>query len=115
MQVLLNSDHNIRGDLRLTEIVEGEVERVLGRFDDHLTRVEVHCNDVNSAMKSGGNDKRCQIEARVKGMDPISVTHYAPSLMEAISGACEKLERALDHHFGRLEGRKNHQRRDEGV
>jgi ribosomal subunit interface protein len=113
MQVLLNSDHNIRGDLRLTDIVEGEVERVLGRFDDYVTRVEVHLNDVNSPTKTGSDDKRCQMEARIKGLDPVSATHHAPSLMEAISGACEKLERALERHLGRLEGRKTHQRKSQ--
>lgn len=113
MQVLLNSNHTIRGDLRLTDIVEGEVERVLGRFEESVTRVEVHLNDVNSSTKTGNDDKRCQMEARLKGLEPVSATHHAPSWMEAISGACEKLERTLDHHLGRLEGRKAHQRKNE--
>ena len=106
MQVLLNSDHNIRGDQRLTEIVEGEVDRVLGRFADHVTRVEVHVNDLNGSDKKGGDDKRCQMEARLRGQHPISVSHHAGSLMEAIGGAAEKLEKTLDRHLGRLESRR---------
>jgi len=107
MQVLLNSDHNIRGDLRLTEIVEAEVGRTLGRFSDRVTRVEVHVNDVNGSARKGGGDKRCQMEARVRGMQPVSVSHHADSLMEAISGAAEKMEKSLDRHLGRLEARQN--------
>ncbi len=107
MQVLLNSDNNIRGDLRLTQIVEDEVDRVLGRFADRLTRVEVHVNDVNSSDKNGMDDKRCQMEARVRGMQPLSVSHHAASLMEAISGAAQKLEKSLDRQLGRQEARKN--------
>ncbi|MCC7549825.1 MAG: HPF/RaiA family ribosome-associated protein [Burkholderiales bacterium] len=103
MQVLLNSDNNIRGDLRLTEIVEAEVERVLGRFADRVTRVEVHVNDVNSSEKKGVDDKRCQIEVRVRGLQPMSVSHHAGSLMEAITGAAEKMEKSLDRQLGRLD------------
>jgi len=113
MQVLLNSDHNIRGDLRLTEIVEAEVDRTLGRFTERITRIEVHVNDVNSSAKKGTVDKRCQMEARLRGLQPVSVSHHAGSLMEAITGAAEKLEKSLDRQFGRLEARQDGELPDE--
>ena len=109
MQVLLNSDNNIRGDQRLTEIVETEVDRALGRFADRVTRVEEHVNDVNSSVKKGVVDKRCQMEARLSGMQPLSVSHHAGSLMEAITGAAEKLEKALERQLGRLDTRHDAQ------
>ncbi|MNR50201.1 hypothetical protein D3C85_1696870 [compost metagenome] len=48
---------------------------------------------------------RCQLEARPKGHQPISVTHKADSLELAIDGAAEKLEHALEHLFGKLRGK----------
>lgn len=69
MQVLVNSNHSISVTADLEERVKATVETELERFDDHLTRVEVHLNDENSS-KSGPHDKRCQMEARVKGHDP---------------------------------------------
>jgi ribosome-associated translation inhibitor RaiA len=48
---------------------------------------------------------RCQLEARPKGHQPISVTHKADTLEQAIDGAAEKLEHALEHLFGKLRGK----------
>jgi ribosome-associated translation inhibitor RaiA len=68
------------------------------------TRVEVHLSDENGD-KPGPHDLRCQLEARPKGHQPISVTHKADSLEQAIDGAAEKLEHALEHLFGKLRGK----------
>jgi ribosome-associated translation inhibitor RaiA len=76
----------------------------LEHFDELLTRVVVHISDEN-AHKSGGDDKRCQIEARPKGHQPISVTHKAEAMGLAIDGAAEKMRHALEHLTGRLEGK----------
>ena len=102
MQVLVNSDHHITGDETLTARVETLVEDVLGRFGERITRVEVHLNDVNGD-KLGGRDKRCMMEARLAGLKPIAVSHQAPTLLEAMEAAAEKLERAIEHTLGRLE------------
>jgi hypothetical protein len=39
----------------------------------------------------------------VAGAAPVAASDEAPSLIEAIDGAGAKLERALDHAFGRLQ------------
>ena len=75
------------------------------RFDDELTRIVVHLHDDNGA-KAGAHDKRCQIEARPKGLQPLSVTHKAESLEQAIDGSIEKLHHALDHQFGKLRSKR---------
>lgn len=100
MQVLVNSDH--LGGEDLTERVQGVVEGRLDRFDGRITRVEVHLHDLNSS-RLGERDKRCLMEARVGGLKPIAVSHEAPTITEAIHVAADKLERALDHTFGKLE------------
>jgi hypothetical protein len=81
--------------------VESILGKTLKRFEDRITRVEVHLGDVN-ADKLGTQDKRCLMEARAAGLNPVAVTNQAANLEEAISGAAQKLKRLLDSLFGRV-------------
>ncbi len=103
MQVHVNSNH-IEGSARLQEWVSGSVADRLERYEEFLSRVEVHISDENGG-KNGADDKRCQIEARPKGHQPLSVTHKAESLEQAIEGAAEKMRHALEHLVGKLESK----------
>ena len=103
MQIQVNSDNHVQGSKRLEEWVRTTIESTLDRYEEDLTRVEVHLSDENGD-KPGPHDMRCQLEARPKGHQPISVTHKADSLEQAIDGAAEKLEHALEHLFGKLRG-----------
>ncbi|CAH0164605.1 HPF/RaiA family ribosome-associated protein [Pseudomonas corrugata] len=105
MQIQVNSDNHIQSSIRLEEWVRTTIESTLERYEEDLTRVEVHLGDENGA-KPGPHDLRCQIEARPKGHQPISVTHKAGSLEAAIEGASTKLENALEHLFGKLRGKR---------
>lgn len=105
MQIQVHSDNHIEGSARLVDWVSASVASKLERFDDELTRIVVHLNDENGE-KAGAHDKRCQIEARPKGQQPISVTHKAESLELAIDGAIDKLGNALNHHFGKLRSKR---------
>jgi ribosomal subunit interface protein len=105
MQIQVNSGNSVDVDNELTEQVRAQVENRLGRFDERLTRLEVHLNDENS-HKNGAQDKTCQIEARPRGLDPVSANHSAPTVDEAVRGATHKLERLLDSTFGRLADRR---------
>lgn len=105
MQIQLTGDHQIKATAQLTQQVEASVGTALERFAEHLTRVAVHLTDENS-HKGGDNDKRCVIEARPRGHQPVAVTHHAGSVDEAIEGALERLEHALEHTFGRLSNHK---------
>ncbi len=91
MQVLLNSELH----LDLTERLQGVLEGRLERFDERITRIEVALSDLNG-RDLGKRDKRCIMEARLGGMEPIAVSHEAPTLTEAIHVAVDKLERALE-------------------
>lgn len=104
MQIQVNTDNNVDGHDGLTLHVRTVVEGALHRFAHQITRVEVHLGDENGD-KSGGDDKRCMMEARLAGRQPTAVTHHAPSVHQAIDGAAEKLERALEHALGRLDDR----------
>ena len=106
MQVRVTTDNNIAGSETLAGQVEDIVADVLGRFRDRITRVEVYLGDENSRSKSGDNDKRCTIEARLAGLQPVVVTEQGPILMQVIRGAADKLEKTLDRTLGRLDDRK---------
>lgn len=105
MQVQVHTDNHIDGNQALIERVTAEVEDSLERFAEQITRVEVHLNDTNS-HKGGSDDKRCLMEARLAGHQPIAASHNAESLDEAISGAAEKLVHVLDHTLGKLGNKK---------
>ena len=105
MQIQVHSDNHIEGSARLVEWVSDSVASKLARVDDELTRIVVHLHDDNGA-KAGAQDKRCQIEARPKGLQPLSVTHKSETLEQAIDGAIEKMHHALDHQFGKLRSKR---------
>lgn len=116
MQIQVHSDNHIEGSARLVEWVSASVADKLDRFDDDLTRVVVHINDENGE-KAGSQDKRCQIEARPKGRQPVSVTHKAESIDQAVDGAIEKLGNALGSLYGKLRDKRANpsHAQDEGV
>ncbi|MFN3580685.1 MAG: HPF/RaiA family ribosome-associated protein [Pseudomonas sp.] len=102
MQIQINTDNHIQGDEQLTSRVESSVRNTLQRFSDQITRVEVHLRDENSAAKSGPADKRCQLEVRLAGRQPTSVTEVAASIDQAVSGAAQKMVRSLETTLGKL-------------
>jgi ribosome-associated translation inhibitor RaiA len=105
MQIQVNSDNHIDSTSRLEEWVRTTVESTLERYEENLTRVEVHLRDENGD-KPGPHDMRCQMEARPKGHQPVSVTHKANSLDQAVDGAAVKLNHALEHLFGKLRDKR---------
>ena len=107
MQIQINTDRHIGGHETLKAQVRSTVESALIRFSDHITRVEVHLTDENGD-KSGQDDKRCVMEARLEGHQPIAVTHQAASVDQAVDGAADKLARLIESTLGRLHDQKNH-------
>lgn len=101
MQIQFNTDESVEGHEALGRHAEEVVRKVLGRFAEQVTRVEIHLSDVNG-QKAGDNDKRCVMEARLAGRQPIAVTEMANSLHQAIDGAAQKLKRSLDSTLGKL-------------
>ena len=101
MKIQLNTDVHIDGTEALAAQVSATVEQALERFSAHVTRVEVHLSDENGG-KSGQQDQRCMLEARLEGRQPIAVTDHAATLEQAVNGAAQKLARLLDSTLGRL-------------
>ncbi|PZO10985.1 MAG: ribosomal subunit interface protein [Lysobacteraceae bacterium] len=101
MQIQINTDESVDGREALSSHAQDVVKDVLGRFADHVTRIEIHMSDVNG-QKAGDHDKRVVMEARIAGRQPIAVTDQAGSLHQAIDGAAQKMRRSLDTTFGKM-------------
>ena len=101
MHIEVNTDNNIEGSARMTAYFTETLEGALGRFEDQISRVEVHLSDEN-AQKQGSADKRCLLEARLKGLKPVVVSHNAENIDIAVSGAIDKLVKSLDNTIGKL-------------
>jgi ribosome-associated translation inhibitor RaiA len=100
--IQINTDSNIGGDAELVQQITAVVSNSLGRYSEQVTRVEIHLSDENSEKKFGTDDKRCLLEARLAGLQPISANDRAATLEQAVDGAIEKLKRSLDSTIGRL-------------
>ena len=100
MKIQLNSDNQVVVNAALTGAVKSTVRRVLGKFENQLTRIEVHLSDLNS-HKSGFRDKRCQLEARPAGKRPVSVSDKSATIRQSVLGAATKMKRLLETSFGK--------------
>lgn len=101
MKILVKTDNHIKGSAELTHQVEAVVQNALHRFGDRITRVEVHFSDENSDKKFGDDDKRCLMEARPAGLQPITVSQRGASLEQALDGAADTLQKTLKRALGR--------------
>lgn len=109
MKIQINNDKNISGSEEFRAPIIASITDELSRFSRQITRVEVHLSDENS-NKTGAKDKRCVLEARLKGIKPVAVTNQANSIERAIDGALEKLKKSLTTILGRLRERKINQK-----
>lgn len=94
MQIQVNTDHNVKGGALLIKYIEDLLNDSLNSFKDEVTRVEVHVSDENS-HKGGEDDLRCTMEARLRGMKPIAVTHNDENIDLAIAGAADRIARSV--------------------
>jgi ribosome-associated translation inhibitor RaiA len=107
MQIQVNTDKTITRHAGLDDHVQSVVSNALHRFGEQITRVEVHLSD-NLGQKSADGDNRCLMEARVTGLQSIAVSDHAASLHQAITGAGDKLKRAVDSAMGRRNDTSRH-------
>jgi ribosome-associated translation inhibitor RaiA len=110
MKVQVNTSNDIDNKDALERWASDYLNEHLGRFDQDITSIEVQMTDENHVAKGGNADKRCMLEARVNGIKPIAVTNYAANQDLAFRGASDKLAKALDHEFGKLDRREHRQR-----
>ncbi|RFC53154.1 HPF/RaiA family ribosome-associated protein [Brumimicrobium aurantiacum] len=102
MEVLFNTDNNIEGKERIEAYFSNKIKEDLTRFEDKVTRVEVHLSDENGD-KGGNKDKKCVLEVRPQGLKPVAVTSHDESIEKAISSATKKMTSSLNTLIGKLQ------------
>ena len=105
MHIEIGSDHHIQVHEPWATELKAKVTHALRHHPDQLTRVVLHLSDEN-ADKAGETDKRCAMEGRLKGKQPVAVTHHAATFDQAVSGASDKLARLIEHTLGRAARRQ---------
>lgn len=101
MQIQYNIANSGTEDERIVERLDELFNSNLSRFKEKITRLEVHLTNENS-HKEGQNDKRCMLEARIAGVQPVAVSSQANSFDEATKIASGKLKNKLDTLFDKL-------------
>ena len=94
MDIHVSTDNTINGDTRVIEVAQEAVKTDLGHMSDWLTRVEVHLKDQNGDKK-GPEQIRCTMEARPRGLGPLSAHADAGDIPAALKGAATKLRGRL--------------------
>jgi hypothetical protein len=98
MDIIINTDHYIKGSEMFYEKLKLLVHHSLDRAGENIIRLNLHLSDENGAKMSKKNqeaDKRCMIEMHYRGRNPIAITHHALTVDTAVSGALEKIKRKL--------------------
>ena len=94
MIIQLNADKNLTIHEAYETQISEKLSKDLERYSDHITRLEVHLSDENG-NKSGQNDKKCLLEARMEGKSPIVTSDLGNTYDLALKGATEKLKHAI--------------------
>ena len=110
MQVQVNTGNGIENKETLDRWADKYLNESLARFGQEITRIEVQLSDESSGKK-GAADKRCMLEARLNGREPLAVSHHGETQDEAFRGATQKLIHILEHNLGKLD-RPKHRDRD---
>ena len=104
MTIQLNAGKNLNVHEAFGTKLRNLLSEELNRFSENITRLEVHLSDENGG-KEGLSDKRCMLEARLEGRQPIAVTANAATHELSVAAAIDKLKNSLDTIVGRL---RNH-------
>lgn len=104
MHIQINPADGIEVSEAFAAHIHKALETVEKRFGDRLTRVEAHLKDLNGPK--GGVDKHCMLEARPRGLDPVTAEANATDAYDVVREAAGKLEKVLDKRLGKLAAHK---------
>lgn len=101
MTIQFNTDRYVSGNEAAVAPLKEMISEGLSRFSHQITRVEAHLSDING-NKESENDKRCVLEARLEGLNPLTVTNHANTHEQAVEGAVDKLTTVIEKTLGRM-------------
>lgn len=108
IQIHTNGIHNSDA---LSARVQKEVEEGLKVWRTQVMRVEAHLHDDNGPKS--GKDKRCVLEIRLAGHQPMAVEASTDDMYQSITQAAGKAERAVRHKLERHEAHRSSHGKDE--
>lgn len=106
MQIQVHSDATIQGGESLEAWAAEEIHSKLDRLKEHVVRVEVFLTGVDAMKSTGGPGKKCVLETRANGRQPIAVNAEAEKVRDAFNAALEKLRRAVESDLDKLRDKK---------
>ena len=101
MIIQFNSEKNITGKAKFSAPIINLISAKLNIFSDKISRVEVHLTNEECEIDNP-MDKRCMMEARFAGMQPVAVTNMAETHEKAVGGAVELLRTSLMAIMGHM-------------
>ncbi len=101
MTIQFNADNNLTVHEEFRNKLTERLTLKLKRFSGNITRLEVHLSDEN-AGKQNGDDKKCLLEARLEGRQPIVVSAIANNYEISLDAAIDKLKTSLDKVFDKF-------------
>lgn len=101
MKIQINTGKNLTVHAEYGNELEVLLKKELSRYSEHITRLEVHLSDENG-NKESQNDKKCLLEARLEGRQPLAVTATSNTYDQAVKSAVGKLKALLDTIIGKL-------------
>ncbi len=102
MQIQINTDNHTDANEELIRSTTTYLEDKLDRFASRISRVEVQLRDENSRAKGGVDDKRCLLEVRLNGMQPVSTSDDGQTIDQALRGAVGKMQQLIESTLGKL-------------
>src|SRR5690606_34891352 len=105
MQILIHTDNRTELSAELREEIQTHVEEKLRRFTERITRLDLRLSDENSPAKGGPDDQQCVIDARLSGLQPISVTDRGATPDLAGRGAAGKMRNLIESTLGKKHAR----------
>ena len=110
MQIIINSGNHLPMNQDSIEQYQSEIAASLKRFNDRITRIEVHLTNENSLAKGGADDIRCLMEARPASQQPVSVEVRAATVEQAIREGTSTLKRRLSAMLDKSQSEQRRQR-----
>ena len=104
MKIQVNTDRTITGDESLEERASEILSRILNRFSEQITRIELHLNEEKSSEHGDLMEVHCLLEVRMAGQQPVVVNDKAPAIDQAVTGAARKMVGLLESELGRRGG-----------
>jgi hypothetical protein len=104
MTIQINTDHNVYENESEITSLKKLVQSSLEKYSEHITRIEIHLSDENG-NKKGVKDKRCMLEARLEGRQPIAVVSYENTIVEALNDAIKKITSSLNTILEQIKSR----------